>query len=222
MGLINIGIIFEIIALIISIYTLKKNKKGFFKWMPLFMFFIVLGELGGSYFYHILRKPNSHIYLWINTFIYIYYSYCFYCLFSLNKWILNIIVFIASLLVFFNLFIFFFMIDYVEYKNKISLFFGIYISIISCYYLYKQFIQDNLEILLIKQSGFWIATGLLIFYAGMSTVYALHPFTSTNKLYIFGFPIHLFFAQILCVFLYSCLSIAMLLWKTPTKTSSSQ
>jgi hypothetical protein len=113
------------------------------------------------------------------------------------------------------------MIEYSEYNYKITMVFGIYISVLSCYYLYQQFKEDDLDILLIKQPGFWLAAGLLIFYSGMSTIYALHPFTSKYNLEIFGLKLHQFFAQLLSVFLYSCLSAAMLLWKNKTRISSS-
>lgn len=218
MGIHNI---FEALALLVSLYTYKKNKGSFLQWMPLFLFFILFGEMGGRYFDEVLNKPNTHIYLWIYVFITIYYSYCFYCLFEKRKILQYIIIGCASVFVFLLLFIFFFMIEYSEYKYRITMAFGIYISIIACLYLYHQFQEDDFEVLLIKQPGFWIAAGLLIFYSGMSTVYALHPFTAQKNLFIFGIKLHQFFARGLSVFLYSCLSAAMLLWKNKTKTSSS-
>ena len=220
----KIGIynVFELLALLVSLYTYRKNKGSFLQWMPLFMFFIVYAEMGAAYFADVLDKPNTHIYLWVNVFITFYYNYCFYSLFEKRKVLQYITMGSAALFVFLLLTIFFFMTEYSEYKNKLSMAFGIYISVIACIYLYQQFKEDDLEILLIKQPGFWIAAGLLIFYSGMSTVYALHPFTAQKNLFIFGIKLHQFFARVLSVFLYSCLSVAMILWKNKTKISSSQ
>jgi hypothetical protein len=73
--------------------------------------------------------------------------------------------------------------------------------------------EDDLEVLLIRQPGFWIAAGILIFYSGICTVYALHPLIVQYNLQIFGMKLHHFVPMVLSVVLYSSLSIAMFLWK---------
>jgi len=82
----------------------------------------------------------------------------------------------------------------------------------ACLYLYRQFMKDDVEDILIKQSGFWMAAGVLLFYSGMCTVYALHPIIDKDNLMIWGTRLHNFFGRVLSVFLYSCLSIALLVW----------
>jgi phosphoglycerol transferase MdoB-like AlkP superfamily enzyme len=59
----KISYLFELIALVTSLFLYKKLKGSFLQWMPLFLFFIFYGEMGGAYFFYILKKPNSHIYL---------------------------------------------------------------------------------------------------------------------------------------------------------------
>jgi hypothetical protein len=212
-----LSICFELLAFLIALINLKKNKGSFIQWMAPYLFFVLLTEVLAVYTYYELKIVNAFIYypyLIINI---IFYSYLFNQLLN-NKRNAKIVSTIAvTVITIAYLIVFFFIANRIELLYKLKITTGIYLTVFACYYLYTEFANDNLEEFLIKKSGFWIATGVLLFHSGYSIVITLHPFTSKNKIFIFGLPIHNFFAQVLSVFLYTCLAIAMIVWKPKTK-----
>jgi hypothetical protein len=211
--IIKVNHIVEFIALLVSIFCYKKTKHSYLQWMMPYLAFVLTAELIASYILYIQKGANTYIYIWINTFSIIFYNYCFYNLFEKERIVQKIIIITASVLVSVSLFLFFFVHNYVEYKNYVLIVSGIFLSCFSCLFLYRQFMKDDLEVLLIKQSGFWIAAGVLLFYSGICTIYALHPLIEKNNLLVFGMKLHNFFARALSVFLYFCLSAAILVWE---------
>lgn len=211
--ILKVNHIAELIALIISIFGYKKIKHTYLQWMVPYLFILLVAELVANYLVNIAQKPTTSIYLWVNALSIVFYNYCFYHLFEKKRIIQRVIIVSASALVLISIILFFFVANYVEYKNYIIITGGIFLSVFSCLYLYQQFMKEELEVLLIYQPEFWISAGVLLFYSGVCTIYALHPIIARNNLLIFGMKLHNFFAQTLSVFLYSCLSVAALLWK---------
>lgn len=211
--IIQINHIAEFIALLVSIYCYKRIKHSFLKWIILYLAIVLTGELIANYIFYIKKGATTFIYIWINIFSILFYNNVFYSLFEKERIVRKIIIVTASILVLISLFLFFFVYNYVEYKNYVLITSGILLSCFACLYLYRQFMKDDVEELLIKQSGFWMAAGVLIFYSGLCMVYALHPIIDKNNLMIFGIKLHNFFGRVLSVFLYSCLSVAVLVWE---------
>ena len=214
------SIICEIIAFIISLIVFKKNRGSFIQWMSLYLFYTLFTELSAAYLYYHLHKPTTALHLWYHVVLIVFYTYVFKNLLVLNR-LLEISTWsISSILVLSFMYIFYFLPNYVEYKFKLQIAEGFYLSILSVIYLYQEFMDDNPEEFLLRKAGFWIAAGILLFYSGESIVLALHPTASKNHIFILGLPVHIFFANILSVFLYTCLSIAMIVWKRPKTTIS--
>lgn len=217
-----IGQLFEVLAFVVSIIYYKRTKGSFLQWMSLYLFYTVFSENLGSYVHYALNKPTTPIFLWYNAITILFYTFIFSKL-LIGKAILKKGLWIFSSILSTSLIcLFLFVNNYVEYKFQLQIVFGFYISIVACYYLYTEFMNDDLEEFLINKSGFWIATGVLLFYSGYSIVLTLHPVTSKNKIFILGISIHNFFAQVLSVFLYTCLAIALIVWKPKTTKSLSQ
>jgi len=218
--LIYLSIIFESLAFIVSIFCIKKNKGSTIEWMSLFLFYSLLTECLGVYFNYYLHKPTTPIYLVYQIVSCCFYSYLFYKLLNNYRYIRFFILAFAIINSLIFGYIFFFISNFIEFNYKMKIIDGIYFVCISCIYLYAQFMDDDLEELLVKKSGFWIAAGLLLFYSAYSIVITLHPITSKNKIFVFGLPLHNFFAQVLSVILYICFSAAMIVWKPKTTTLS--
>lgn len=211
--IIQINHIAEFIALMVSIFCYKRIKHSYLQWIIPYLALVLTGELIASYIFSILKGVNTFIYIWINTFSILFYNNVFYNLFEKERIVRKIIIVTASILVLISLFLFFFVHNYMEYKNYVFIVSGILLSCFACLYLYRQFMKDDVEDLLIKQSGFWMAAGVLMFYSGICMVYALHPIIDKNNLMVFGIKLHNFFGRVLSVFLYSCLSVAVLVWE---------
>ena len=188
-------------------------------WMSLFLLYIIFTESLGSYMFYVLKKPNTVVYAVYQAVSVCFYSYLFYALLPDKKIARKIIAVSAFLIAVSILIVTFFVADRVELLYRLKIILCIDLSIVSCYYLYCEFMEEKPEESLIKNTGFWIATGLLLFNSAYSIVITMHPYTSKNKVFLFGLPIHNFFANILSVFLYSCLSIAMIVWKPKTKSA---
>ena len=218
--LIYLSIIFESLAFIVSIFCIKKNKGSTIEWMSLFLFYSILTECLGVYFNYYLHKPTTPIYLVYQIVSCCFYSYLFYKLLNNYRYIRFFILAFAIINSLIFGYIFFFISNFIEFNYKMKIIDGIYFVCISCIYLYAQFMDDDLEELLVKKSGFWIAAGLLLFYSAYSIVITLHPITSKNKIFVFGLPLHNFFAQVLSVILYICFSAAMIVWKPKATTLS--
>jgi hypothetical protein len=214
-----VGVVFEVLAFVISLFVFKKNKGSFIQWMSLYLFYTAGNELLAHYMYGVLLKSTTHLFIWYHVITTIFYTYIFGCLFNqikYHKYVRHVIWVISSVIIFSFLFMLFFVSNYVEYKYRLQIVLYFYLCILSVFYLYKEFTNDSLDELLVRKSGFWIAAGLLLFYSTLSIVTTLHPTTAKNNIFIFGLPIHLFFASILSVILYSCLSVAMIVWKKPS------
>ncbi len=216
----HIAVIFQMIAFIASLVTYKKTKGTFMQWISIYLFYIVFVESIDIYFGYTTKTAPTYFHLTYQIASNFFYCYIFYNVFRMGKRHLKkILLTFLLLIVLLILYNHFFISDSVEDSYRIRIVSGIFLSGVACYYLYTEFINDNLEELLIHKSGFWIASGVLLFYSGYSIVITLHPFTSKNKVYIFDTPVHTFFTQILSVFLYSCITIALIVWKPKTTTS---
>jgi hypothetical protein len=95
---------------------------------------------------------------------------------------------------------------------------GFFLSVVSMVYIYTKVINDD-ETLLIKEPGFWIAFGVSLFFSGTSIVFCLHDFIVKNNLNLFGVRLYNIIPRILCVVLYSSISIAIILCKKKNKIS---
>jgi hypothetical protein len=95
---------------------------------------------------------------------------------------------------------------------KVTLAFDLVLTAIGLNYLYQAFLADKNEVSL-REPGIWIAVGVIIFYSGFSFVIALYPYIIERNLRVFGIRLYHLIPRFLSVALYSCLSIAVILFR---------
>lgn len=85
---------------------------------------------------------------------------------------------------------------------------SLFICALCLLFFYSQIRNPFLYDSLLKVPGFWIATGLLIFYAGIALYTAIYNFLAQVQLVILGATIQNFIPQVLSLILYSTITIA--------------
>jgi hypothetical protein len=188
------------------------------KWFMPFLAFIFIAESITKYqvlYYNYF--PNANIYYIVSIIESVFYSYIFYTICT-RKSIQRIIIlfFCISTLGFIFGFIFY-RNDY-DFYLPVLIFFGFFLSAIALSYIYTSFTDDD-KIVLIYEPGFWIAIGVSIFFSGSSIVFCLLDFIRMNNLVLFGAKLYNFVPRVLCIVLYSSISIAIILCKKKTKVS---
>lgn len=206
----------ELLALLTALWNYRyiKNTRYFY-FIP-FLAFTLLGELGGSYFYvnHAnYVTGNTHIYLWVVTYGFLFFGYQFYHILKSTKLKFITALGTASLVLSMCIWFCFYPVYTQLYYNTYVIG-GFFLCCISCSYVVEQFIfNDDFETNLLKVPDFWLVTGILLFYAGNSIIFALHYFLIGDKVQILGMPLYHLFPQVLSVFLYGCMTVAIVLWK---------
>ena len=208
----------ELVALIIAIAYYPHLKKTFMKWVLPFLLFIFSCELISTYM--ILFYPGKStfvIYYFIGVVEVFFYGYIFYKIINraLYRSVIKYLVVISV-----SVYIIGFILDnenYIFYIPSLILS-SFSIAIFGLGYIYTKFIDDN-NTILINEPGFWIAFGVSLFFAGSSIVFSLYDFIVKNNLNIFGIKLYNFIPRILCVVLYSSISIAIILCKKKTRVS---
>ena len=209
---IELNHIVEAISFLVACSYYKSLKNTFLFWVIPYLAFILMAELGASYFKYHLHKPNGHIYVIISLVEFVFYSYLFYH-FNKNSKLQKVISVGSTLLVLPYLFLFFFFSDYKSYDFYLPVYTGFYLAIVASIYLYKISIKDDTEFALTKQVGFWVASGVLIFFSGISISFLLHSFLKNATIKIWGMSIYNFIPQVLSIFLYGCITIAIIVCK---------
>ena len=212
----QIAVIAEISACVISAFYYKKIKDSFLKWIPFYLLFVSVGESMAHYYRGL---GNTYIYLSITLLSIAFYNHCFYVLLHGKKSIQRFIIFLSSILIATCLYIFIISDGKHNYMYPLVIAMGIELSVVACIYLYHMFLSEDLEILLIKQASFWMAAGVLLFFSGMCFTFAISPLALKYDLKIFDTYLLLFIPRVLSVVLYSFLSIAVILHKKKIERS---
>lgn len=187
------------------------------KWFLPFLGFIFLGELYAKYLGYFLKESNYGIYSIIGIVESFFYGYIFYHL-SDNRFFRKAIFFFISIS------IACYCITYCLYGQSKSYLFinfivsGFFLTVIALIYLYMKFTDDD-QIIFIFEKGFWIAFGVSLFNAGTSLSFSLNDFIRENNISLFGIKLYHLIPQILCIILYSSISISIILCKRKTKVS---
>lgn len=211
---IHLSIILEFLSLLVAVFCYKRLKGTLYVYAIPFLFFVFYAELGASYYIYTNpleenRMGNTHIYLWISIVETIFYSWFFYQV--MTEYIFKrVIRILAILFVGAYLFLFFFFISYLGTYYIIMTVNSIYYTIVSCIYFYKLFIgaeEENIMTL----SNFWMATGIFVFYSGISLVWVMHQTLMHQNIRIFGATLYNFIPRILSIILYGCFITAFIL-----------
>ena len=207
----------ELVALIIAIAYYPHLKKTFMKWVLPFLLFVFLGEFISEYQHWFLNQSSIIVHYFIGIIESFFYGCIFYNFSSRSILKKCIIYFITGSTILY-------IIGLLLYTNSSSYIFsvliinGFFLALLGLTNIYTKFIDDD-NTILINEPGFWIAFGVSLFFAGSSIVFSLHDFIVKNNLNIFGIKLYNFIPRILCVVLYSSISIAIILCKKKTRVS---
>ncbi len=214
----QIANIAEICACIISAFYYNKIKNSFLKWLPLYLLYVSAFDF---FIHYTVPSPriNALIYFSITMLSIIFYNNCFYKLFQHIKKIQNLIIILSSLLFLAGFLLFFSAETFQRNSYYLLIVVGIEVSAIACIYLYNLFLSDDLQVLLIKQSGFWMSAGVLLFFSGICFTFAISPIAIKYNLKIFDTYLVWFIPRTLSVILYSSLTVAVVLYKPKPKNN---
>lgn len=165
----------EFLAFVTSIIFFNSVRRGALKWLPFFLFFILVVELTGNYFRSV-PYANTRLYNFTIPIEYFFYIY----LFQLhgNKY-LKIFCNYAAVLLCAVIIFEFFRLPLVLLHSNVLLAGQSFVIICFCIYLYDQF-KNGEEESLLKNYFFWLASGLFLFNLGDFTYFVLYPVINTN------------------------------------------
>lgn len=211
---ITINHIVEAIALITAISNYKKIKDSRYVYFIPFLAFVLLGELGASYFYGLRNATkNLHIYLIIVMVECLFIGYQFYQIIKSKRLKKIILIGVSILLLLNTLWLCFFK----EIGNVLTVTMGIkglFFSYISSFFLYERiFLTEQSEVNIYYTSDYWFTMGLLIFFVGTTLPFLLYYYFKFHDILIFGKRIYNLFPQIFSLLLYSCYMVSIILWK---------
>jgi hypothetical protein len=202
--LIYIHHFFELAACITVVYLYKYLRKSFMKWFLPFLILVCVGEI------------IAHIY-WLSFYMNyiigiaeaVFYGFIFYNLIEGRRSKLGII-FLMTLviIIYFITYAFFDTRPYLTYFFKNLIFFGFLMTVISLGYLFQLFRKDDR---IVKDPGFWIALGVIVFFSGTSIVFSLYTYGIKNNLYLFGEGLHRIIPRFLSVLLYGSFIVSILM-----------
>ena len=205
----------ELICLLVTVFYYPYIKKSFMKWFLPFILFIFLGEIGAKYISADSVTSNISIYYVIGIGETIFYGYIFYSLYNRKIFKGLILFFIFNSVIAYLIGLLFYREGYTFYL-PVLIASGFLLALIALGYIYTKFVDDE-ETFLISEPGFWIAFGVSIFFSGTCIVFSLHDYIVENNLTVFGAKLYNFVARVLCVVLYSSISIAIILCKKKSR-----
>ncbi len=104
------------------------------------------------------------------------------------------------------------------YFSRTLIISGFFLAAVALMYIYEQSINERTTVL-VYEPGFWIAFGVSLFFSGISIVFSLHGFIMRNNLLLFGIRLYKIVPRVLCIILYSSISIAIILCKKKNRIS---
>lgn len=215
----SIGLIFEIIALLFSIFFYIKKRDKLLTYFVPFLLLTVSIEFGGRW---LDQQSKFAMYNLFTTFEFCFYGVLFYTYFKKRAFKNFALIFIPFFLTISILNIFFLQ-GFNKTFNTYSFLSGsFFIVVFCCCFFYESVLPDQIDQQLSKQPFFWICNGLLIFYLGSVIINALFEYLISNDLRKEGLKIYSIINRSLNVVLYSSFCIAFYLCPEKKKTFLSQ
>lgn len=204
---------FEILAFIVALICYSKLKASYMVYFIPFLLFTIICEVGSDFIYSNYQIKTEWIYNILNPVTTLFYGYIF-CSLIRNRKLKSVFFWGALLYIVINIYV----LSQIEgFSILLILLSSIILVTLSCYYFYRCLLDDvDLTAFYIK-SGLWFAAGILIFYSGISIVFALVDYIRAHHLTMFGVSLYKFVPRTLSIILYGCFSIAFLLWRKPQK-----
>jgi hypothetical protein len=199
----------ELIALIVAIFSYSRLKGSYMIWFIPFLLITFSVEVASHYLYEILQLSSYWVYNITIPLTSIFYGFILFCLMNNSKLKLPFIV----LGVIYSLLSLYFLSYATGFSINSLITSAVILVSLSCYYFYRCLLDDiDLNNFKIK-SGLYLASGILIFYAGVSIVFSLFDYIRKHDLRIFGYHLYNVIPNYLSIILYACISIALIKWK---------
>ncbi|MBC7915467.1 MAG: hypothetical protein H7Y07_15250 [Pyrinomonadaceae bacterium] len=196
-----------------AIICYKRLKGSFMLLFIPFLGLTLLSELSSSYIHQMHGASTTWIYKILNPLSQCFYAYIFYELASDQKF-RKIILILVSL--YFLICVYYYLKDD-QFNSYLIVAGGLMQIIFACGFFYQCLKNDEYFGNNAWNSGLWIASGVLIFYAGIAIVFSLFDYIRLHKLELNGMSLYHIIPRALSIVLYSCLSISFLVWKHPRK-----
>lgn len=204
----NLNLISEFFCLLIAIYVVVKQKNSFLFAFAVYMASIFFVETIEHFILNI--KTN-----WLTNLKVLYiFSFSAFVM----KFLFTLTVLKRLLYILFIAYAMFWLLMITKFSNietwdkhLINISFLVQI-VFSLGYFYQSLIIINQQ-QANHHFGLWFCAGLIIFNTAMLLNFTVIKYVLYNKVYFHGLLISSLIAKLLCVILYGCFSIALLLWK---------
>jgi len=206
---------FEFLGLFISALYFGKLSKSFLALFLPYLLLLLLVELFAVYLYRTYQQPTGWMYNLLNLVSHIFYAHVFYKYAEEYKHKRFIILLTCCYLT--GSVTYYLSTSFFNFSNAVIAAGGVLQVIFSCLYFYVYLQNDNYVKEKHYSSGLWIASGVLIFYSGIAICFSLYYYILLNNLNVYNLPLYNVIPRYLSIILYSCISIALLIWKEPRK-----
>jgi len=217
--------IVEAAALITAIGNYRYIKNTRYVYFIPYLTFILLGELGATYFYH---PPNTstfknwHIYLLVFMVTHLFLGYQFYHILTSQK--RKQITFVGTTILTLILSIVLFFVEEIgNLNNFTNVIAGLFFCYLSCFALYEQLIHtEDLEVRTHHSPDFWLVTGVLFFYAGTTLPYMLYFYLKKDNVFFYGMRLYHLIPRFSSIVLYNCYVVAIILLRRKALSTASK
>lgn len=201
----------EFSAFLVALFYYRKLKNTFMVWFIPFLLFTSICELSSTIIYENYGTSTYWIFSILLPTTNYFYGFIFFKLINSEK-LKNIFFAVALIYLVLNIL---FVILSEGFIVPLLLISSIMMVILALYYFYRCLLDDvDLNSPIIK-SGLWFASGILIFYSGISITFSLFNYIHEHHLNIGGVSLYNFVPRCLSIILYACVSIALIKWKKP-------
>jgi len=211
--IVNIDALFEFISVVAALRALPYTKSSYLRWFPAFLVFIFLSETLGKFI------PIGFHASYLNFIVQsAFYGNLFYALTASKK--MRIFITIISVSFIISYLYCYFFVDltrqYMYGFAKVTMAFDFFLIFFGMLYLYQQVIDEN-NVPFLTSPAVWISLGVVIFFSGFSMALALYRYIIHMDLRLFGWRLYNLIPRLLCIVLYSCFSVALILFRRNAK-----
>lgn len=207
---------FEFLSLLLSLIYVRKLKSSFMISFVPYLLLVLVIELVAKYLYVTYALSTGWMYNILNLISHFFYAFIFYRFSTAKEHRQTIILltttYIVSSIIYYAYTSF-------TFNNYIIAYGGIIQVIFACLHFYEYLLHDNYVKEKHYSAGLFIASGVLIFYSGITICLSLYNYILLNHLMIFNTPLYNIIPRYLSIILYSCISIALIVWRKPMTTS---
>lgn len=207
----------EILSLLVSIIYIGKLRNSFLIAFVPYLLITLLVELAASYVYQQYGSSTGWMYNILNLVSHVFYAYIFYKFSNVKKhqktFIILTIAYVTGSLIYYSLTSFY------NFSNYVIAAGGVLQVIFSCLHFYEYLQNDHYVNERHYTSSLWIASGILMFYSGITICFSLYNYILLKNLTLFKLPLYNIIPQSLSIILYCCITIAIVIWKKPQRIS---